>query len=144
MFASSSVCMCVSNNSDLAGKVRELVLCDGSALSVIKKARDYVHVGWRIAANPLYGNFKPNQQPYRTILLYRQDGDGTADIESLTLIENALRVFEDAQIVRVPGEYPAATEKDFRYLDFVLMEETLKTFGVLSGSLSRVTGRDSA
>lgn len=44
-------------------------LLDGDARAVLICARDRVHQGWRLANHPLYGNFRPHQQPYRSIVL---------------------------------------------------------------------------
>ncbi|WP_165064623.1 GrdX family protein [Desulfovibrio sp. ZJ200] len=44
-------------------------LVDDDARAVLIRARDLVHRGWRLANHPLYGNFRPHQQPYRSIVL---------------------------------------------------------------------------
>lgn len=47
----------------------DLRLLDDSARAVLICARDLVHKGWRLANHPLYGNFRPHQQPYRSLVL---------------------------------------------------------------------------
>lgn len=95
-----------------------------------------VHAGWRLAANPLYGNLKPNQQPYRTLVLTKGENSGV-DFESLGLIESAIERYESSHALRFPGELPEAVDKDFRYIDYMLMEETFKISGVLIFPLVR-------
>lgn len=130
MSASFFVCLCVSNNPDLDGRLRSFELVGGTALDVLKKSRDLVHLGWSLASAPLYGNFKPNQQPYRTLVLTKEQSSAV-DAESLTLIENAVRFYESSPAVRAPGEQQDAVERDFRYVDYMLMEETFKACGIL-------------
>lgn len=99
-----------------------------------------IHTGWRLAANPLYGNLKPNQQPYRTLVLTRCEAGGV-DLESLELIESAVRIYEDSPVLRRPGELPRGVARDFRYIDYTLMEETLKMGGLLLSQLTRYAER---
>lgn len=46
----------------------DLRLLDDSACAVLICARDLVHKGWRLANHPLYGNFRPHQQSYRSLI----------------------------------------------------------------------------
>lgn len=95
-----------------------------------------IHVGWRLIANPLYGNLKPNQQPYRTLVLAKGESSAV-DFESLQLIENAIRYYESSHALRLPGSLPEETDKDFRYIDYMLMEETFRAGGILIRPLTR-------
>lgn len=95
-----------------------------------------IHTGWRLAANPLYGNLKPSQQPYRTLVLTKTENDA-AYFESLELIENAIRSHEKSHILIRPGDLPRDVDEDLRYIDYMLMEETLKSSGVLVCPLTR-------
>ena len=99
-----------------------------------------MHTGWELLSNPLYGNFKPNQQPYRTLVL-RKGQSSAADMESLSLIESAMGIYRNAPVVRLPEDMPEDTGGDFRYLDFKLMEETFRTYGLLSSVFGRTAGR---
>lgn len=102
----------------------------------MKKGRDMVHVGWRLIASPLYGNLKPNQQPYRTLVLTKGESSAV-DFESLQFIENAIRYYESSHVLRLPGSLPEETDKDFRYIDYMLMEETFRAGGMLIRPLTR-------
>ncbi|MBP8633583.1 MAG: GrdX family protein, partial [Synergistaceae bacterium] len=66
---------CLTNNKNLAACLEEAQFVDGPALSVLKRARDLIHSGWELEANPLYGNLKPSQQPYRTLVLKSKKGE---------------------------------------------------------------------
>ena len=69
MGLSSFSYICITNNPALKGLVKHLEYMDASSLDVLKKGRALVHEGWELLASPFYGNFKPNQQPYRTLVL---------------------------------------------------------------------------
>ncbi len=62
-----------------------------------------IHQGWKLVASPLYGNFKPAQQPYRTLILSREKKDRhiPADRYSLELIESAMNIFRECEIKRI-------------------------------------------
>lgn len=134
---------CITNNIDLANCVSNVQFVDCSALSVLIMGRDLIHKGWKLAANPFYGNLKPNQQPYRTLVL-TSDGESEivkVDEYSLSLIESAIAVYSECKVIRKPGDMEKEIEMDYKYVDFMLMEETLKSCGMLFKSLKRTAGR---
>ena len=135
--------ICITNNKDLAECLHETNFVNGPAISVLTRGRDLIHLGWRLEASPLYGNLKPNQQPYRTLVLKCQNGTPGVQVDnySLQLIESAIAVYSDCKITRVPGDMPEDIDSDYKYVDFTLMEETLKNCGLLRKSLKRTAGR---
>ena len=126
--------VCVTNNRELITKVANVELVAGTSLDVLRRGRALVHEGWELLASPLYGNFKPNQQPYRTLILRKNLGanGGLPDIQSLSLIEDAVRFYETAHRVMPTGGLAERIEKDFRYLDFVLLEDTFAQYRLLT------------
>ena len=134
-------CVCITNNKDLAECVDDAELIDGPAISVLTIARDMIHQGWKLVASPLYGNFKPAQQPYRTLILSREKKDRhiPADRHSLELIESAMNIFRECEIKRIPGDMPDQIDSDYKYVDFALMEDTLRECGILRCDLHRCT-----
>ena len=134
--------ICITNNKDLAECLHEANVLEGPAISVLMRGRDLIHLGWRLEASPLYGNLRPNQQPYRTLVLKRQKGmpGVPVDDHSLQLIETAISICSDC-MTREPGEMADDIESDYKYVDFALMEETLKDCGLLSKRLKRTAGR---
>lgn len=105
-------------------------------MDVLKKGRDMIHTGWRLVGNPLYGNLKPNQQPYRTLVLTKEESS-SVDLESLELIESAISFHEKSHVLALPCSLPREVDKDLRYIDYMLMEGTLKSSGVLVSPLTR-------
>lgn len=134
---------CISNNPDLRGRAAHLELIDGNALDVLTASRDRIHCGWRLASSPFYGNFKPDQQPYRTIVLYedREADMASVDLESLRLIEDAMAAYGNSRALRLPDDFPKQIDMDFRLVDFALMEDTFRECGILNLPAERVLGR---
>ncbi|NLX85445.1 MAG: hypothetical protein GXZ00_07505 [Synergistaceae bacterium] len=94
-------------------------------------------------ANPFYGNLKPNQQPYRTLVLSsdRESEKNKVEEYSLFLIESAITLYSECKVIREPGDMGEKIDMDYKYMDFALMEETLKSCGILLNGLKRTAGR---
>lgn len=112
-----------------------------SSHQVLLKARDMIHLGWEMLHHPLYGNFRPYQQPYRTVLLQgkrlatfsenksSQTSRIEPDLMSLHLIEQALLVYNNSRVI-VPDETPELMRLDCAKLDLALLETTLSQAGL--------------
>lgn len=100
-------------------------------------ARDLIHAGWKLLHHPLYGNFRPSQQPYRSLLLY-YDGSAIdrsagfervlADAMSLRLVEEALVVYRSGPVLE-PGRAPDVLKDACSLLDYELMRRPLRQAG---------------
>lgn len=101
----------------------------GTAHEVMCLARDRVHLGWRLLNHPLYGNYRPYQQPFRSLLVapgQRQKPD--VDPESLHLLEQAFAVYDScADRWATPDNVPPEMLADCSVIDMELMRETLTT-----------------
>ena len=65
---------------------------EGGLGDVLKRARDLVHQGWRLLNHPLASSLKPNQTPYKTLIL----SQGTdLDSQSLRVLEGAIAMKEN-------------------------------------------------
>jgi hypothetical protein len=113
-------------------------LCEGSPLLVLLAARDLIHAGWRLLHHPLYGNWRPHQQPYRTALLAISAGPAPSgddvqltptDPDSLHFIEEALGLFSRSRIL-TPDRTPPLYLKDCAELDLALMSLPLRQAGL--------------
>ena len=98
---------------------------DGAGRAVIIAGRDLLHQGWTLLNHPLYGNFRPHQQPFRTLLLKKDEKDSTFDEYGLGLIESAEQVYITNPHPLTPEGTPARMAADCSEIDFELMRETL-------------------
>lgn len=123
----------VTNNPLLRNAVPSCDFIDGNLLAVLLRSRDYVHLGWILLSHPLYGNLRPHQHPYRSILLERPDGEPrpALDLQSLEYVENALGVYsaEKERILSDKG-MPEGVRDDFAVIDAELMKESLSRYGL--------------
>lgn len=92
----------LTNNSQAAEEfenTHNVEFVEGKLIDVLIKARDYINEGAVLLTHPLYGSVKPNETPYRSLLMKKAvpAADGSfppADTESVRLIGNAIAVFK--------------------------------------------------
>lgn len=105
--------------------------CDDNALAILLLARNCIHHGWTLLNHPLYGNFRPHQQPFRSLLLQSpQFATGHPDLNSLRLIEQALLIYSNNKIL-TPQAAPATWTDDLAELDHELIRQTLEQSSLL-------------
>jgi hypothetical protein len=119
-------------------------LVEGSPLEVFLAGRRFLHYGWRLMHHPLYGNLRPHQQPYRS-LLCRFEGHAPraagepvrlmVDEWSIRLLEEALALYQNNPVLS-PQQAPPALREACSILDFELMRLPLEQVGWPSVSVS--------
>ena len=126
----------VSNNPNFENACpahADLRLIAGSALDVLVAARDLAHKGWRLANHPLYGNFRPHQQPYRSLLLLPPHTPAEARLEAqdactpLGLLEEALTLYQSPVRKSRPQDVPERMRRACAMIDMELMKATLES-----------------
>ena len=122
----------VTNNRLCFEKYRDRVrvdyLEDGSYLDVLVRARDYVQKGSRIETHPMAGSIKPNQTPFRSVLLSDRKMDGDEVIENELMIEDAVLMTKKVLSDRPVRKWDESIVNDFRQVDLEL----------ISGAIDRV------
>ena len=117
-----------TNNPDVkeANINCEVRFVDGGYRDVLVVARDMVHKGHRLLTHPLMGSLKPNETPYRSIVM---SGEASAlDPESLQLIENAIAAFDKFAKATRPDR--GVNTPESMLADFRLLDKTLITGGI--------------
>ena len=85
----------ITNNSkvrDMFSENYNLEYLDTDYIGVLKKIRDMVHLGFKLYTHPLSGSIKPNETPYKSVIV--SDTCKGLDFESLEIIESSIRVAE--------------------------------------------------
>ena len=118
----------ITNNAGLYHSVKSGEYIDGSSLDVLIYVRGLVHSGSIVLTHPLCGNLRPNHQPYRSVIV--DVVRGSADLESLTVIESAISVYQSAEII-APSEIPEETRADYAYIDAEIMRDSLGHYGLI-------------
>lgn len=124
----------ITNNPDFRLAIPaniELRFVDGSALDVLTAARDLAHKGWILANHPLYGNFRPHQQPYRSLVMLPPDAaclpvqEGEEPITPLGFLEEALTLYQSPVRKSLPEDVPEHMRRDCAMIDRELLRATL-------------------
>ncbi|HHY28957.1 MAG TPA: hypothetical protein GX523_19845 [Desulfitobacterium dehalogenans] len=89
---------------------------------VFKLGRDAVHLGAKLINHPLSGSIKPNESPYKSLVLSKAPAD--LDFYSLAHIEEALQVFYKLGIRH--RDYHEGTLEDFRIIDLDLIRSAIQ------------------
>jgi hypothetical protein len=104
------------------GNNLDIAFVDGQYIDVLKSARDLVHKGLMLITHPLMGSVKPNETPFRSIII----SEGTVlDVESLTIIENSIVTTERFQRDNKVPCWDEEVLNDFRFVDLKLFESAL-------------------
>ena len=122
--------MIITNNSSVREhyKTRQtVVFVEGGYRDVLVQARDRVHLGYPLLTHPLMGSLKPNETPYRSVLLGDERME-RADADSVLIIEEAVLVFDRFAARPRPDRGEGSTDKmkeDFREIDLSLLKSAL-------------------
>jgi len=117
----------VTNNPMSKAELEEknnVEFVEGSAMEVYKKTRNLIHRGHRLLTHPLMSSIKPNETPYRTVLV-TQKSFPELDLQSIHYIEEAIQSTE--KFLKDFG-VPAWTEKvleDFQLIDYDLISHAI-------------------
>ena len=119
-------CIVVTNNDRAAarfeGRVMEICLLE-TYREVLEKTRDFIHAHRKLLTHPQASSLKPNQTPYRTILLYSEgERDNTGDV---ILIENALESFDKWSGIRQTQTYDEKIANDYKTIDLSMIENVI-------------------
>lgn len=125
----------LSNNPLVEAKLKAFIPVDFkhvSLLDLMKIARDAIHEGSVLLTHPLSGSIKPNQTPYKSLML--EEGKvGVTDFASVELIESAIQTTEKLMQGR-PIDYidtmPEPVKEDFQLIDLSLIASALPSAGI--------------
>lgn len=119
--------MLVTNNpmvqKNYADRYQVVFLDKEPLLNVLKHTRDQIHLGHEMLTHPLSGSIKPNETPYKTILL--DDKQKELDICSLQLIEDSIVTTEKFLSNKKVKGWDDSILQDFQLIDFDLIRNTL-------------------
>ena len=95
-----------------------------SYLDVLIRVRDLVHEGWHLMSHPQASNLKPNQSPYKTVLLSngREIQPFAQDVE---MVENSIEAFHKFTRGMIPPRWPEKALRDFQTIDLSVVESAM-------------------
>lgn len=98
-------------------KEHEILYLDLTYQQVLRKVRDMCHCGYQLLSHPLSGSVKPNETPYKSVMVSLKKDK--LDLESIAIIENCIAScdkFED-----LGKQWSERVLDDFRLIDFTLI-----------------------
>lgn len=101
----------------------EVELYHKDYLGVLETVRDKIHLGHELLSHPLAGSIKPNETPYRTILISKNKKQ--LDMKSLTIIESAIETTKKFIANRPTPDWKDIALFDFQTVDLSLIENVL-------------------
>ena len=93
-------------------------------MEILYKARDFIHLGYKLLTHPIVSSIKPYETPYKTIVLAYNNGE--IDLESIELIENSIELsknFLDKPIRKLTKNI----DEDFRLIDYELIKGAIES-----------------
>lgn len=100
---------------------------------VLLEARGLVHQQYVLRTHPLAGSLKPNQTPYRSILLSKTVGKTEEEFNSVALIEKAIDIFIQFQNDKPTPLWSEQILKDFREVDLSLIVSAVASINLAGG-----------
>lgn len=102
---------------------REILFKELTYVQILEECRNLIHSGYELLSHPLYGSVKPNETPYRSIIMKKGNN---LDINSVTLIEDAIATAKKFQGNKVTPNWPNKVLDDFKVIDFDIFSNTLQ------------------
>lgn len=103
------------------GNKHNVIYKEISYEEILKDVRDRIHDGHRLLTHPLSGSVKPNETPYKSILITQRKEK--TDEWSIGMIENAIWACKKFEFKS--DRYSPEVYKDFQLIDWTLLESGL-------------------
>lgn len=117
----------ITNNSSVFESYPEAMFLDGELyLKVLEVSRDYIHQGHRLITHPLAGSVKPNQNPYRTVIISKESN--TLDFNSLSIIEDAITITKKMIKDKKLPNWNKEIREDFKFVDKSHIDSAILSF----------------
>lgn len=111
----------ISNNPKVLDNYKNnlrVKFCNCDYLEVLYEVRKEIHLGSKLLTHPLSGSMKPNQTPYRSIILSHVDNsDNKIDYDSLVIIENSIESALKFMKYKKTPIWKDNIKKDFQTVD---------------------------
>ena len=121
----------VTNNGYVYDKYkdsREMIYKeDLGYLEILDLIRDKIHDGHELLTHPLSGSIKPNETPYKTIMISKEKGE--LDQEGLRILEESVLTVKKFISDKPTPNWVERVLDDFRVIDLSLIENVIDKLG---------------
>lgn len=105
--------------------IEKRYLENADLLNVLYYARNRIHEGHQLLTHPLSGSVKPNQTPYKSIVLSRDKS--TLDTESLKLMEDSIAIASKLINEKKAQAWSKEILEDFQLIDMDLITSGIES-----------------
>ena len=121
----------ITNNIRVYDKFNKTVevvyLEDYKYLDILYYVRDKIHEGHELLTHPLSGSIKPNETPYKSIIISKNKGQ--LDSQGLIIVENSILTAKEFMNNKSTPNWTESVLDDFRVIDLSLMENVIEKLG---------------
>ncbi len=101
------------------GSMKTIYLENTDYIHILYSVRDKIHEGHKLLTHPLSGSVKPNQTPYKSIVISEEKGQ--LDFDSLKIIEDSITIAKKLLDEKPTREYSQKILDDFQLIDLDLI-----------------------
>lgn len=119
----------ITNNSLVVEKYGEKIevcnLENYSFVETLEFARDKVHAGHKLLTHPLSGSVKPNETPFKSIVIGKNQS--SIDFDSLKIIEESIAAAKKFIKGRQTPNWTDKVRNDFRLVDSTIIGSAINS-----------------
>ena len=120
----------VTNNSLCRDQYQELIPVDflegKGYMDVLLAVRDYIQKGWRLETHPMTGSLKPNQTPYKSIMVSDLPREQEEFYSQEMTIENSILSCRKFLEINQTPNWTEEIRKDFMIVNLSLIEGAIQ------------------
>ncbi len=96
-------------------------------MDILEFVRNRIHEGYELLTHPLSGSVKPNETPYKSIIMSNKKGN--LDSRGLSIVEDSILTVKKFMTNKATPDWAEAVLDDFRVIDLSLMENAIDKLG---------------
>lgn len=121
----------VTNNSYVYDKYKDrmefIFKEDFNYIQILEFVRDKIHEGHSLLTHPLSGSVKPNETPYKTIMISKKKG--SLDESGLSILEESILMARKFVTIKNTPNWTENVLEDFKVIDLSLIENVIDKLG---------------
>lgn len=96
-------------------------------IQLLEFIRDKIHEGHQLLTHPLSGSIKPNETPYKTVMISKDKGG--LDTSGMLIVEESIETAKKFQTNKPTPDWVESVLDDFRVIDLSLIENVIDKLG---------------
>jgi len=117
-------------NNDVVEKNYSKEMCvehfqNANFIETLELVRDKIHAGHKLLTHPLSGSVKPNDTPYKTVVISK--AKGALDYSGLQIIEDSLESAKKFICGRSTPNWTDKVKADFKLIDYTIITTAIQS-----------------